>query len=99
MRDLGVNWPVVQDNDYAQWRAYGNNYWPAHYFIDAKGRIRYWHFGEGGYAETETVIKKLLAEAGASVDETLVSAPPSSSPRSPRKHTSGTKGARVSPRR
>ncbi|MGA2545640.1 MAG: cytochrome c biogenesis protein DipZ [Rectinemataceae bacterium] len=76
MRDLGVNWPVVQDNDYAQWRAYGNNYWPAHYFIDAKGRIRYWHFGEGGYAETEAVIKKLLAEAGASVDETLVSAPP-----------------------
>jgi cytochrome c biogenesis protein CcdA/thiol-disulfide isomerase/thioredoxin len=77
MRDLGVTWPVVQDNDYAQWRAYGNNYWPAHYFIDAKGRIRYWHFGEGGYTETETVIKKLLAEAGASLDKTLVSAQPS----------------------
>ena len=39
MRDLGVDWPVVQDNDYAQWNAYGNKYWPAHYFIDAKGRV------------------------------------------------------------
>jgi cytochrome c biogenesis protein CcdA/thiol-disulfide isomerase/thioredoxin len=76
MRDLGVTWPVAQDNDYAQWRAYGNQYWPAHYFIDAKGRIRYWHFGEGGYAETEAVIRQLMAEAGASVKEGLVSAPP-----------------------
>ena len=74
-RDLGVTWPVVQDNEYAQWKAYGNNYWPAHYVIDAKGRIRFWHFGEGGYAETETVIKKLLAEAGASLNAALVSAP------------------------
>jgi len=75
IRDLSVSWPVVQDNDYAQWNAYGNKYWPAHYFIDAKGRIRYWHFGEGSYAETETVIRKLLAEAGTTVNAALVSAP------------------------
>jgi cytochrome c biogenesis protein CcdA/thiol-disulfide isomerase/thioredoxin len=76
MRDLGVTWPVVQDNDYSQWKAYGNKYWPAHYFIDAKGRVRYWHFGEGEYAESEAVIKKLLAEAGATVDRNIVSAAP-----------------------
>ena len=75
IRDLGVSWPVVQDNDYAQWNAYGNKYWPAHYFIDAKGRIRYWHFGEGSYAETETIIRKLLSEAGTTVNAALVSAP------------------------
>ncbi len=75
MRDLGVDWPVVQDNDYSQWNAYANKYWPAHYFIDAKGRIRYWHFGEGSYAESETVIRKLLAEAGTTVKSALVSAP------------------------
>jgi thiol-disulfide isomerase/thioredoxin len=76
MRDLGVTWPVVQDNDYSQWKAYGNKYWPAHYFIDAKGHVRYWHFGEGEYAESEAVIKELLAEAGSTVDKNLVSAPP-----------------------
>lgn len=65
MRDLGVVWPVVQDNDYAQWKAYGNKFWPAHYLIDARGQVRYWHFGEGGYAETEAAIRSLLAEAGA----------------------------------
>jgi thiol-disulfide isomerase/thioredoxin len=75
MRDLGVSWPVVQDNDYSQWRAYGNQYWPAHYLIDAKGRVRSWHFGEGSYAETEEAIKKLLAEAGAAVADGIVSAP------------------------
>jgi hypothetical protein len=61
-----VTWPVVQDNDYAEWNAYGNKYWPAHYFIDAKGRVRYFHFGEGDYAVSEGVIKNLLKEAGVS---------------------------------
>jgi cytochrome c biogenesis protein CcdA/thiol-disulfide isomerase/thioredoxin len=65
MVDLGVTWPVVQDNDYAQWNAYGNKYWPAHYFIDAKGRVRYFHFGEGAYDVSERVIRALLKEAGA----------------------------------
>jgi cytochrome c biogenesis protein CcdA/thiol-disulfide isomerase/thioredoxin len=67
IRDLGVTWPVVQDNDYAQWMAYANQYWPAHYFIDAKGRVRYFHFGEGEYDVSEKVIQALLKEAGSSV--------------------------------
>lgn len=62
--ELGVTWPVVLDNNFAQWRSYGNNYWPAHYFIDATGKVRYFHFGEGEYATSEQVIRKLLAEAG-----------------------------------
>jgi len=65
MGDLGVTWPVVQDNDYALWTSYQNKYWPAHYFIDAKGRVRYFHFGEGGYDVSERVIQALLKEAGA----------------------------------
>jgi thiol-disulfide isomerase/thioredoxin len=64
IEDLGITYPVALDNNYAIWRAFENRYWPAHYFIDAKGRIRYHHFGEGNYAESETVIRKLLAEAG-----------------------------------
>ena len=67
IRDLGVNWPVVQDNDYVQWNAYANQYWPAHYFIDAKGRVRYFHFGEGEYDVSERVIQALLKEAGSNV--------------------------------
>jgi cytochrome c biogenesis protein CcdA/thiol-disulfide isomerase/thioredoxin len=66
-RELGVTWPVVQDNDYVQWNAYANQYWPAHYFIDAKGRVRYFHFGEGEYDVSERVIQSLLREAGAKV--------------------------------
>ena len=57
IRELGVTWPVVQDNDYAEWNAYANQYWPAHYFIDAKGRVRYFHFGEGEYDVSEKVIQ------------------------------------------
>jgi cytochrome c biogenesis protein CcdA/thiol-disulfide isomerase/thioredoxin len=62
--DLHIGYPVAVDNDYAIWRAFGNQYWPAHYFIDAKGRIRHHHFGEGDYDESEHVIQQLLAEAG-----------------------------------
>uniref|UniRef100_A0A9E7ZPK6 Cytochrome c biogenesis protein DipZ n=1 Tax=Bosea sp. NBC_00436 TaxID=2969620 RepID=A0A9E7ZPK6_9HYPH len=62
--DLQIGYPVVVDNDYAIWRAFNNRYWPAHYFIDARGRIRHHHFGEGGYAESEKVIQQLLAETG-----------------------------------
>ena len=64
MQHLGVTWPVVLDNSFAQWRAYGNTYWPALYFIDATGKVRYFYFGEGEYANSEQVIRKLLAEAG-----------------------------------
>ncbi len=63
----GIRYPVVQDNDYGTWNAYGNQYWPAHYFIDAKGRVRYAHFGEGEYGKSEQVIRTLLAEAGRTV--------------------------------
>lgn len=64
VRELGVDYPVAVDNDYAIWRAFGNEYWPAHYFVDAQGRIRHHHFGEGEYAQSERVIQQLLAEAG-----------------------------------
>ncbi|MFC5756026.1 cytochrome c biogenesis protein DipZ [Rhizobium sp. GCM10022189] len=62
--DLGITYPVAVDNDYAIWRAFDNEYWPAHYFIDAKGQIRHHHFGEGDYDQSERVIQQLLAEAG-----------------------------------
>ena len=62
--DLKITYPVAIDNDYAIWRAFDNHYWPAHYFIDAKGRVRHHHFGEGNYDESERIIKELLAEAG-----------------------------------
>jgi cytochrome c biogenesis protein CcdA/thiol-disulfide isomerase/thioredoxin len=65
-RDLKVDYPVAIDNEYAIWRAFNNQYWPAHYFIDAQGRIRYHHFGEGEYGHSEEVIQQLLAEAGKS---------------------------------
>lgn len=65
----GIAYPVALDNDYAMWRAYGNRYWPAHYFVDARGRIRYHHFGEGGYAHSEAVIRGLLKEAGQDLGE------------------------------
>ncbi|HQQ69819.1 MAG TPA: thioredoxin family protein, partial [Alicycliphilus sp.] len=65
VKDLGIAYPVALDNQYAIWRAFGNRYWPAHYFIDAKGHIRHHHFGEGDYAESERVIQQLLREAGA----------------------------------
>ncbi|RKF49802.1 cytochrome c biogenesis protein DipZ [Paraburkholderia fungorum] len=64
VHDLGVDYPVAIDNNYAIWRALNNQYWPAHYFVDGKGQIRYHHFGEGDYAESEKVIQQLLIEAG-----------------------------------
>ena len=62
--DDGLTYPVAQDNDAATWTAYHNQYWPADYLIDAQGRVRLVHFGEGSYAETEGAIRSLLAEAG-----------------------------------
>jgi cytochrome c biogenesis protein CcdA/thiol-disulfide isomerase/thioredoxin len=60
----GIEYPVVQDNEQGTWNAYGNQYWPAEYFVDATGHVRYAHFGEGEYGEKEKVIRELLAEAG-----------------------------------
>jgi len=64
VHDLGVTYPVALDNDLKIWQAFNNEYWPTHYFIDAEGRIRHHHFGEGEYDESERVIQKLLKEAG-----------------------------------
>jgi cytochrome c biogenesis protein CcdA/thiol-disulfide isomerase/thioredoxin len=61
---FGIKYPVVQDNEMGTWNAYGNQYWPADYLIDAKGNVRYATFGEGDYAKTETAIRALLAQAG-----------------------------------
>src|SRR5690606_6953937 len=64
IEDLDVNWPVVLDNEFRQWRAYRNRFWPAKYLIDTQGNIRYYHFGEGHYEETEKAVQDLLREAG-----------------------------------
>jgi cytochrome c biogenesis protein CcdA/thiol-disulfide isomerase/thioredoxin len=64
VKDLKITYPIAIDNDYAIWRAFNNQYWPAHYFIDAQGHIRHHHFGEGEYDQSEKVIQQLLAEAG-----------------------------------
>jgi cytochrome c biogenesis protein CcdA/thiol-disulfide isomerase/thioredoxin len=89
--DLKIGYPVAIDNDYAIWRAFDNEYWPAHYFIDAQGHMRYHHFGEGEYDESERVIQRLLAEAGNSnvpadlvaVNASGAEAAPSTSDQSP----------------
>jgi cytochrome c biogenesis protein CcdA/thiol-disulfide isomerase/thioredoxin len=71
---LGITYPVAIDNNYAIWQGFGNEYWPAHYFIDAEGRIRHHHFGEGNYRGSERVIQQLLREAGGKdVPNTIVS--------------------------
>ncbi|WP_395822614.1 thioredoxin family protein [Collimonas sp.] len=62
IKRLGVPYPVAQDNQYATWNAYHNQYWPAVYLIDKKGQVVYTHFGEGQYGQTEEAIKKLLAQ-------------------------------------
>jgi len=64
-KKLGVTYPIAIDNNFSIWQAFNNQYWPAHYFIDANGHIRYMHFGEGNYAESERVIQELLRQAGA----------------------------------
>ena len=64
---FGIHYPVVQDNEYGTWDAYDNEDWPADYLIDARGQVRYLAVGEGDYAQTETAIRALLAEAGARV--------------------------------
>jgi thiol-disulfide isomerase/thioredoxin len=65
MRDMHLGYPIAIDNDYLVWDAFANRYWPALYVADADGRIRHHHFGEGGYERTESVIRQLLADAGA----------------------------------
>ena len=75
---MGVDYPVAMDNDFAVWRAFGNQAWPALYFVDGDGRIRHRHLGEGDYERSERVIQQLLAEAGHDgVERDLVSVDPS----------------------
>ena len=64
---FGLHYPVVQDNNMGTWNAYANEDWPADYLIDANGQVRYMAVGEGDYAQTETAIRALLAEAGHNV--------------------------------
>ena len=75
LKDFGISYPVVQDNDFKTWRAYSNRYWPAKYFVDKDGNIRYTHFGEGAYDESERVIQELLAETGSDVTGTSINNP------------------------
>jgi len=67
VQDFDITYPVALDPDYTTWRAYENRYWPAKYLVDANGVVRYIHFGEGQYDETERMIQKLLTEAGYSI--------------------------------
>ena len=72
VKEMDVRYPLAVDNDYAVWRAFDNHYWPALYFVDAQGRIRHHHFGEGEYEESEMVLQMLLREAGVEVEQGLV---------------------------
>jgi thiol-disulfide isomerase/thioredoxin len=64
VQELKIDYPIVIDNDYSIWRAFGNQYWPALYFVDARGRVRQHQFGEGEYETSERTIQRLLIEAG-----------------------------------
>jgi thiol-disulfide isomerase/thioredoxin len=77
VKAMRVEYPVAVDNDHVIWRAFNNQYWPALYFIDAQGRMRHHHFGEGAYEQSEMVLQELLAEAGNSkLERGLVSVDP-----------------------
>ncbi|MGZ5895534.1 MAG: thioredoxin family protein [Xanthobacteraceae bacterium] len=65
VKDMKIDYPVAVDSDYAIWRGFKNQYWPALYFIDSQGRVRHHQFGEGSYEQSEMIIQALLREAGA----------------------------------
>ena len=69
VQQMKIDYPIAIDNDYSIWRAFSNQYWPALYFIDARGRVRQHHFGEGEYDRSERAIQTLLAETGARDDD------------------------------
>ena len=73
---FGLKWPIAQDNDFKTWRAFDNRYWPAKYLVDKDGLIRYTHFGEGAYEETELWIRGLLEEAGVDLSDVSASTIP-----------------------
>lgn len=76
IKDFGLTYPVVMDNDFGTWEAYKNHYWPAHYLVDAEGVIRRHHFGEGDYENMERAIQALLTERGLQVEMTLTKEEP-----------------------
>ena len=71
VRDMGIDYPVAVDNEHIIWRAFGNRYWPALYFIDSQGQVRHHHFGEGSYEQSEMVIQELLAESRSAPGSTI----------------------------
>ena len=74
VKDMRIEYPIAVDNEHVLWRAFKNQYWPALYFIDAQGRVRHHHFGEGAYQQSEMIIQALLVEAGlGAVDRQSVS--------------------------
>jgi thiol-disulfide isomerase/thioredoxin len=73
LKSIRVDFPIAIDNDYAIWRAFNNNYWPALYFIDTTGRVRHHHFGEGAYEQSEKIIQQLLGDAEKATGGELVS--------------------------
>jgi thiol-disulfide isomerase/thioredoxin len=75
-KEMDVSYAIAVDSDYSVWRAFDNNYWPAVYVADVNGRIRYHHFGEGAYDDTEKVIQRLLSESGRTIDNQLVRVTP-----------------------
>jgi thiol-disulfide isomerase/thioredoxin len=76
VKELRVDYPIAVDNDYGVWTAFDNHYWPALYVVDPDGQIRYHHYGEGEYEQSEMVVQQLLIEAGVEVDQQLVSVDP-----------------------
>jgi len=75
-KDMDVSYPIAVDSDYSIWRAFDNHYWPAVYLADVSGRIRFHHFGEGAYEQTERAIQTLLSEGGRTIDDQLVGVSP-----------------------
>jgi thiol-disulfide isomerase/thioredoxin len=75
VKQYSINYPVAQDNDYRTWDAFSNRYWPAKYLIDKDGYVRYYHFGEGEYEETEKAIRLLLEETGSKIKEDMSDLP------------------------
>ncbi len=75
INQYSINYPVAQDNDFSTWNAFSNRYWPAKYLIDKNGNIRYFHFGEGKYDETEKAIQELLKETGTEINDEMTKIP------------------------
>jgi hypothetical protein len=101
---MGVVYPIAVDNDFAVWRAVGNQAWPALYFVDAEGQVRHHHFGEEDYVNSELVIQQLLEEAGprgfprisSRLSRRALSWPQTGRPCGPRRPTSAMRGGPVS---